>query len=120
MQDGFLPARAWDGRMFDSELRLATAGAELLYTACLCVVKGDWAEFCSTFGFANWQTKAAPCYCCWATVDNYLLDQDFRVGHTIWPDFTMQDYLDACFQSEVEVVVRTLPLLNEIRGSLFF
>ena len=76
--------------------------------ACLCGFKGDWAEFCNTFGFSSWATKIAPCYACWATTANYLHDEAFVVGNTdIWQDFTMDDYVVACESCEINVVVNT-------------
>ena len=108
---GEQPSVSWDNReytMANDFIRSSTAGSLLLYIGCVCVIKGDWAEFCNTFGFSTWTTKIAPCYGCWATKDNYLDDQSFSKGHACWPDFTMQDYLDACNQCEHDVVVHTL------------
>ncbi len=32
--------------------------------AALCQIKGDWSEFCSRFGFPNWQSNMRPCFLC--------------------------------------------------------
>ena len=87
---------------------------------CLVMCKGDWAEFCSTFGFANWQTKISPCLNCWATLANHLEDEEFGVDCVVWPDFTGDDYLEACVQSEVIVVVMDTDVLKRITQSLFY
>ena len=115
------PNTQWDGSAFTDHIRLGLVGTSLLFSACLCAIKGDWLEFTSSFAFSNWATKASPCYGCWATKANYLADQRFDVGSTeIWPDFTMQDYEEACQLCEVFENVTSMTVLRAIRGSLFY
>ena len=120
MADGEQPRTKWDGRVFEDVLRLGLAAAFLLFKACLVAIKGDWKEIAETFGFSTWATKAAPCYACWCTKANYLLDASFSAANQLWPDFTMDDYEAACASSEVTVVVKTLEMLRRIRSCLFF
>ena len=44
------------------------AGKELLFRGCLVFIKGDWAEYSGTLGFANWGDGVRPCFCCNATL----------------------------------------------------
>ena len=122
MAAGKNPLTAWDGSAFNDYIRASpsVAGMPLLYIACLCAIKGDWQEFCSTFAFANWATIASPCFSCWATKLDYLLDQALKFRETAWPDFTMEDYLLACESCEVSVTVTSLAVLRAIRAALFY
>ena len=103
MADGEHPSRTWDNCVFEDLLRLGLIGVPLLFKACLVAIKGDWKEVAETFQFSNWMTKLAPCYGCWCTTNNYLQDEGFSSDNTIWPDFTMQDYEEACTSCEVLV-----------------
>ena len=120
MADGEQPSRTWDNRESEDVLRLGRIGVPLLFKGCLVAIKGDWKEVAETFQFSNWVTKTSPCYSCWCTTANYLLDDGFSQDNHIWPAFTMQDYEDACAVCEQIVVVKTLELVRRIRGSLFF
>ena len=122
MAAGENPLTAWDGSAFNDYIRASpsVAGTPLLYIACLCAIKGDWQEFCSSFAFANWATIESPCFSCWANKHNYLTDQALKFRESVWPDFTMEDYLLACESCEVSVTVASLAVLRQIRAALFY
>ena len=121
MATGDQPFGTWDQESFTDAIRLGLVGSQLLFRAALCAIKGDWQEFCSTFGFANWKTANPPCYGCWATVQNYLKDATLAPGsETVWNDFTMADYFEACRMCEIIVHVRDMELLRRIKSSLFY
>ena len=53
-----------DWRPEDHE-RKAKAGTTLMsMSAALLYVKGDWAEYATTFGFPGWQSVSRPCLFC--------------------------------------------------------
>ena len=114
------PLKTWDDLDITDPIRSGLAGSPLLFCAALCVIKGDWAEFCSTFAFATWQSKIAPCLQCWCTKANYALDEAFGIGSEVWAGFTFEDYLRACEQSEVHVVVNTIEQLRRVRSALWY
>ena len=78
MAIGMHPFQTWDHQPIVDAIRMGlSTGSPLLFSAACCIIKGDWAEFCSTFGFSTWATIAAPCFACWATTGNYLQDATF-------------------------------------------
>ena len=55
-------ARPWDFADHDREV---AAGSPLGVRGALVLLKGDWAEFCLSFGFPTWTSNSAPClFCC--------------------------------------------------------
>ena len=114
------PFETWDGKAIDDPIRAALCGESLLFCAACCLLKGDWAEFCTTVGFTTWTNLIAPCFCCWATKANYLQDEAFGAHTDVWPDFTWDDYVQACVDSERKVLVSTTTLLKRIVGALFY
>ena len=70
---GFYPDRGHDGTMFSEvyhPARLLLANEPLRFKMALVQVKGDWAEFASTFGFVSWQSTLNPCLFCFVEKDN--------------------------------------------------
>ena len=121
MAIGDQPSTNWDYSLFEDHIRLGLVGAQLLFTAGLCAIKGDWQEFCHTFAFSTWRTYQSPCYACWATVGNNLNDAGFGVGNTtLWPTVTPDDYDSLCSSCEFDVMVRTIQVLQAIKASLFY
>ena len=51
MATGEHPDTCWDGSPHEDFLRRGLVGTSLLFSACVCAIKGDWMEFCSTFWF---------------------------------------------------------------------
>eukprot|EP00969_Alexandrium_andersonii_P182659 8071208-Alexandrium_andersonii.AAC.1 len=66
---GTHPEMRHDGTPFqgsDSE-RQACAGQPLGWRGALLFVKGDWAEFSHSLGFASWSHGTHPCLLCKTT-----------------------------------------------------
>ena len=103
---GAFPCARHDDSAWQSNdsARSTLAGAAL----CVCAVmllKGDWSEFCSTFGFPNWNHASHPCLLCWATQDNLRYLSGFNVLGAPQPLNTPDDYEAACARCEVFVLV---------------
>ena len=109
----------WNGDLFVDPGRVALAGEPLLFLAALIAIRGDWAEFCHTFGFGNWRTKSAPCFSCWATFADFLEDSGFGPASELWEEFTANDYRKACVDSEIRFLVQSQARLRAILASLF-
>ena len=120
MAEGENPTTDWLGAPLTDPLRVALFHTQLLFVGGLIGIKADWLECCSTFGFGNWKQKHEPCFSCWATFATFLKDADFGPASSPWPEFTHEDYLQACDDSEVHVLVLTMVVLKAIRRSLFF
>ena len=110
----------WNGVLFSDPVRAALAGVPLVFLGALIAIRGDWAEFCQTFGFANWKTKSAPCFACWATFADFLEDSGFGPADELWEEFTSNDYRKACADSEIHFLVESQPRLKAILESLFY
>ena len=120
MAKGQYPTATWDGKPLGDDTRIEIAGSTLLFVGALCLIKGDWSEFCSTFAFANWRTIANPCFLCWATMDTMYRDGDFGMDNCVWQPFTHDDYISACVSCEVSVLVQTVGMLRKIIRSLCY
>ena len=51
------PLKTWDDLDITDAIRLGVAGSELLFSAALSCIKGDWAEFCSNLWFCHLAIK---------------------------------------------------------------
>ena len=59
-------------------------------------MKGDWAEFAHTLGFADWNSQLFCCLCCKATRANRYDIAGFSPLHSVWADLTHDDMDRAC------------------------
>ena len=57
-----------DGRPFDEQNRVETAGAALPFVAAVVEIRSDWPAFCEVSGFRTWAHSQHPC--CFCTVDH--------------------------------------------------
>ena len=83
----------------------ANASGELLAIKCAMLwVKGDWAEFCTTFGLPTWQDGLRPCFECSTTLEG--LDTIEGAGPIDWPHRlnVEGDFEAACTACEVPVI----------------
>ena len=53
LASGILPSLRHDGSELDP-IRQALAGAVLDFLCALVLMKGDWSEYCHTFGLTSW------------------------------------------------------------------
>lgn len=92
----------------------------MAFSCLLTWLKGDWAEWATTFGFANWGTKQYPCPLCFATHDDW---RDYRrcgFDRLLWADTQQADYEAACQLCELRFVVETVADKALLRRSLRF
>ena len=64
LAEGTFPETQWDGSAWIDSSRAWLAGKALRLKAALLYILGDWAEFCNTIGFINWQSVVSPCIFC--------------------------------------------------------
>lgn len=71
--DAKYPTRRHDGKEFCSDVdakRKDMAGEKLKLPAFIMYVRGDWSEYCGTFGFPNWASTMRPCLYCSASSES--------------------------------------------------
>ena len=84
-------------------LRHAAAGTCMVELMALCIIKGDWMEFCQTFGFPSWKSQTSPCYSCDCTALTIHNDSNVSIGDLPWDEFTDNQYDQVCTTCEIEV-----------------
>eukprot|EP00969_Alexandrium_andersonii_P363771 15462636-Alexandrium_andersonii.AAC.2 len=87
----------------DSE-RAAAAGKPLGLKSCVLGIKGDWNEFCGTFGFPNWASNLRPCPRC--SADPQVMYDRIPACSPCslpWHLTTHEDYTSACDRCEVRL-----------------
>ena len=77
-------------------------GKSLLIRAACLLVKGDWMEWCSTFGFPTWSTNLHPCIFCKCLRLNMFLFVGFGSFQLPWDRKTVQNYIEACLKCELD------------------
>lgn len=84
----------------DDSSRLAAAGKPMKMRSAVVFVKGDWSEYCSSFGHPTWQSNLRPCLFCSATKENF--HDTVGVGPLSLPHHTTtdEDYFQACARCE--------------------
>jgi len=85
--------------------REAFAGEHMTMPALLFFIKGDWAEYAGTLGFANWQDGLRPCFCCNASAESLYNFDNFGPKSCFWRLNGPQDYNVACSRCEVIVTI---------------
>lgn len=99
--EGRHDSRPWDDE--DAE-RIGLAGKPLPRGAVV-LLKGDWAEFCLTFGFSTWSSAATPCLFCTATRESLYETEGLSMlsfPHTLKG---RAEYEAACARAEKKVVL---------------
>ena len=67
MLAGHYPHARCDGAAWNALHDMSSlAGQPLGYRAAVIMIKGDWMEYSSSFGFSNWQSHDDPCFLCLA------------------------------------------------------
>lgn len=108
LQQGRYPDRDCLNRPWHDDLdRARKAGSRLHCQAILYMVKGDWMEFTSTVGYANWRTKGSPCFLCKAEADTMFSFQGLgvRCHPAGWDRVTRDDVEAACSRCEKVVAL---------------
>ena len=104
---GRYPGGRHDGLPWDpeDEARRALSGQPLRLKACLLYIKGDWMEYCSTFGFPAWSSTSRPCPFCVVPGGSLY---DIRGLTPVQFPYHLNDHRDwelACTRCEIKVVV---------------
>ena len=81
-------------------------------------LKGDWAEFASTWGFPSWSSVDHPCLLCHCTKATMHQLEGFSPLSMPSPETTHEEYEAACRACELEVLVPNQATLEELRASL--
>jgi hypothetical protein len=118
--DGLFPAARHDGQPF-SELdkgRALLAGKKLPLRAACLWIKGDWAEFCITFGLPSWADSVRPCYMCNAHGANLYTVPGNSTDGLRWESNVDSAYEAACQRCLRRVVVGTEALRGSIASQL--
>jgi hypothetical protein len=123
MAAGEHPRRRWDGKDW-SEADVAagrnvSAGVAMPLTFALLLVKGDWAEYCATFGFMNWNYSAAPCMFCKCTASNMYDDLNVSAIDIPWEVVSQDDYDASCTLCEIHVVLAP-SAIRELKAQLIY
>ncbi len=107
MAEGVFPRFRPDGSPWVAAdgARFTMAGQPLAARGALVMVKGDWAEFAQTFGFASWASTLAPCMACKCTATTMYDVTRVSLLSLPWSSVTSADYDLACSACERHVVV---------------
>ena len=91
----------------EDDLRASLAGLVLSCTACICMIKADWLEFATTFGFFACNSLIAPCFKCLCCQADLFKDEDLTAVSepAAWPPLTHAAYENACDRGEISVVI---------------
>lgn len=120
MSKGVYPASRHDGRPWqvNDSARASLAGTPMPCKFAVIYVKGDWAEFSHTLGYASWNDGVRPCFACTAHgPDMHIVSGNSPEGlrwHTDGPG----DVDKACTACEIRVHVNTVGMRDRIAGKL--
>ena len=79
-----------------------------LAKALLVLIKGDWAEFCGTFGLTNWASLYHPCPFCDTMLGNMYRFKGLSFVTSPWGDHDESaTYDEACRACEIPVCIHT-------------
>ena len=106
MASGTFPNSREDGLPWDEgvdDRRKDLAGKAMKLRACLLYVVGDWAEYCSTLGFPQWNSVMRPCLFC--NSSRALLFRTTGMTPTVFPHRLNRDadYVTAAARCEIRV-----------------
>lgn len=107
MAEGTFPStrhdhKAWRATDASRERR---SGSPMQCRFCVLYIKGDWAEYASTFGFPTWNDSLRPCFACNASLRNlYRIEGITPVG-LFWRTNRDGDYFASCRRCEAHVVI---------------
>ncbi len=106
---GRYPERKHDGTPWSDSscdrARAAKAGQPTNERFALVYVKGDWSEYCGTFGFPSWASSIRPCLYCNSDRDTWFSVAGLSPLSSPWRASTAADYVAACARCTTEVQV---------------
>ena len=100
------PSTMWNGEEWPADSyygSLLAVGRDLPCRVALAQIKGDWAEYCSTFGFPTWSSKHCPCFLCQTDKEHMYDFGGVSLGQHRWGGHSLTSYSDACERCEVDV-----------------
>ena len=119
--DGVYPSVKMDGAAFDpADSRFPLCGKALKSRFALVHIKGDWAEFTSTFGSVSWAHKRHPCFLCKAPKVDLCKVGGFSAVSLPFELKTYADYEKVCSDCEIWVRLDTQDDVRELAASLSF
>ena len=80
-------------------------GHEMPFLGALLEIRGDWSEYCTTFGMSSWSMELSPCFGCHCTKRSMHDYRGCSIDSLPWALCTQEDYESACRACEQEVVV---------------
>ena len=84
--------------------RASMESPELPLRGALVQIKGHWSEWCTSLGFPNWNTTAAPCIFCDCNKTNMLNFAALSLeGHAEWTLHDSAMYTKACESCEIHI-----------------
>lgn len=115
------PAARHDDAPWESEddHRAAAAGARIPRGA-VCLLKGDWSEFCNTLGFPTWQTNEHPCLFCRVRKERLYDISNFSVLSFPAELKTTVGYRAAALQAERRVRLGNAAEVKQLSAALRF
>jgi len=117
---GVYPARKHDGTEWPPGAHADKAGQAMPWRGLLCQLKGDWAEWASSFGFCSHATTLFPCVACYCTHEDMHDLDDMEFQKLPWAPVRSNDYEAACAMCEISVVLRNRQEHAMVRGRLFY
>ena len=102
------PACRHDFKDFDAAHdadRIELVGKPMLHRYFLLYIKGDWSEYCSTFGFPTWQSSYRPCLFCACPPAELYSVRGLSLHDRPWHENDDDDFERACSRCEIRVVV---------------
>lgn len=118
---GIFPEARHDGRPWMpgvDDVR-AGRGGSAAPRGAVVLLKGDWSEFCLTFGFTNWSSNR-PCLFCHCGKDGLYVTENFTARTFPHPLKGDLDYETACAAAEVPTTFANELQLRTVAGLLAY
>jgi hypothetical protein len=93
---GQFPDRDMHGVPWADDDHRKTLIGPLQFAMAVLQIKGDWAEFAHTLGFASWSTARYPCMFCHAEKTNWHDMRGVSLLMQPWPSTSPEQYEEAC------------------------
>jgi hypothetical protein len=105
LASGIYPDRRHDGEGWHfADAARAELGGAPMSARCACLwIKGDWAEYASTLGFASWHDNVRPCYACNAYAETMYVAHGNSMAALRWDTNGPDSYDRACSLCEFVV-----------------
>ena len=114
---GMYPDTDMFGQPWPADSPRAKLTGELNFPMAVLQIRGDWAEFAHSLGFATWSSVLYPCMFCHAEATNWHDLQGVSLLHSPWREVTPEEYNVSCGLCE-QVRVITPEQHRRIRVSL--